>query len=195
MLKIGVTGGIGGGKSTVCKIFEVLGVPVYYADQGAKLLMNHDLAVIESIKKAFGNNIYNTKGELDRANLAHVVFNDKAKLKKLESIVHPAVREDFNKWALNHSAEYVIKEAALLFESGSYKDLDKIITVTAPEEVRVERVMKRENVSKEKVLNRMANQLAEQEKIDRADYVIHNDERQMLIPQVLEIHKALTNIA
>ncbi len=194
MLRVGITGGIGSGKTTVCHIFEVLGVPVYYADDRAKHLMQHNDSLVSALKEAFGEEIYK-EGILDRPLLASKVFNDKDRLAKLNSLVHPAVAHDALKWQqANLHAPYTLKEAALLFEAGSYKALDKTIVVTAPLEIRVKRVMARDNATEEQVLARIANQWPEEEKVKLADFVITNDGMAALIPQVLHVHRQLLDL-
>lgn len=191
MLKVGITGGIGAGKSTVARVFEKLGVPVYYADHRAKALMVENAKLIEQIKETFGDDIYKD-GELDRAKLAQVVFNNPHKLEKLNKLVHPTVREDFIAWASKHKTKpYVLEEAAILFESGAYKLMDKIIAVTSPQDMRIERVMKRDNITREAVLARMANQWKDEEKIALSDYIVQNDNSKLVIPQVLGIHRSI----
>lgn len=195
MLKVGLTGGIGAGKSTVAKIFEKLGVPVYYADDNAKKLMVTDAALIEGVKAEFGKDVY-LGDELDRARLARIVFNNQGKLEKLNKLVHPAVRKDFTAWCLRHKTQpYVVEEAAILFESGAYKLMDKIVMVTAPRDMRIERVMKRDGVTKEAVQARMANQWPEEEKISLSDFVIMNDNEKLVIPQVLNVHNVMSGKA
>jgi dephospho-CoA kinase len=189
VLKIGITGGIGSGKSIVCKIFSQLGIPVYEADAAAKQLMNTDQELISNLKKEFGEKIYNSKNELNKKALAEIVFNNPHALKKLNNLVHPAVRIDFDNWInKNNSAPYVIEEAAILFESGAYKNMDYIITVSAPEDLRFKRVMMRDNVSEEHVRNISKNQMDDKEKIKLSDFEIVNDDTQLLIPQVLHLH-------
>lgn len=191
--KVGITGGIGSGKTTVCKIFETLGIPVYYADDRAKWLMAHDPALKASIVAAFGPEAYHPDGALNRAYLARAVFGDAAQLKRLNALVHPAVGRDAEAWhARQAGVPYTLKEAALLFESGSYRRLDKVITVFAPRELRLQRIMRRDEVSRDQVEARMAHQLPEEEKVRRADYVIYNDGRAPLIRQVWKIHQILT---
>ncbi len=191
-LKVGITGGIGSGKSTVCRIFEVLGIPVYYADERAKWLMHNDPKLIEGIKSAFGEATYHPDNTLNRPYLADLVFNDKEKLKILNSLVHPAVFQDGLDWNEVHGdTAYTLKEAAILFESGSYLTVDKIITVFAPKELRIERVLQRDNTDKAAIEARMSKQMPEEEKIERSDFVIYNDGEQSLIEQVLEVHKTL----
>lgn len=192
---VGITGGIGSGKSTVCKVFEVLGVPVYYADDRAKYLMQHNEPLKEALMEAFGSQIYND-GVLDRQLLASMVFNDKGKLAKLNSLVHPAVAQDGLEWQMQHSQyPYTLREAALLFEAGIYKALHKIIVVSAPLDVRIERVMDRDNVTAEQVKARIANQWSEEEKVALADFVITNDGAHELIPQIMEVHQQLLALA
>ena len=192
-LKVGITGGIGSGKTTVCKIFETLGIPVYYADDRAKALMVEDEKLIAAIKNIFGEEAYLPDESLDRKHIADIAFHNPLKLKELNAIVHPAVLEDGNRWhAQQKDAPYTIKEAALIFESDSYKNLDKIITVFAPQNVRLERVILRGgNLSKEDIEARMAKQLPEEEKMKRANFIIYNDGEQALIPQVMKIHQLL----
>ncbi|MCW3464293.1 dephospho-CoA kinase [Chitinophaga nivalis] len=195
MLKIGITGGIGSGKSTVSKIFELLGVPVYYADDRAKDILVRDAVLAAQVKEHFGAAVYDEQGALNRKYLGNIVFNDKAKLDLLNSLVHPATIRDSEQWAQQQQAPYVLKEAALLFETESFHYLDKIIGVSAPQPLRIHRVMKRDNVSRNDVLARMYKQLDEVIKMRLCDYVIHNDEQQMVIPQVLALHNTLLQLA
>lgn len=176
MIKVGITGGIGSGKTTVCRMFETLGVPVYYADDRAKYLMQHEHFLIDSIKKHFGEQVY-SNGQLNRALLASMVFNQPDKLKTLNSLVHPAVFKDTEEWMqkLPKATPYCLKEAALLVETGSYKNLDALIVVTAPEQTRIERVVKRDSVQPQDVTARVQHQLPEAEKVKLADYVIENN--------------------
>jgi dephospho-CoA kinase len=194
MIKIGITGGIGSGKSTVSRIFELLGVPVYYADTAAKEIMHTDEALKAAVKAHFGDDMYDADGKLDRAALGRIVFNDRDKLELLNSLVHPATIRHSEDWALQQTTPYVIKEAALFFESGSAAGMDKIIGVFAPQPLRILRVMKRDNVTREEVLARMSKQIDENIKMRLCDYVIHNDEQQMVIPQVLSLHQQLISI-
>lgn len=190
MLKVGLTGGIGSGKSTVAKIFEVLGIPVYYADEAAKQIMNTDEELKKELIKHFGPQAYKD-GLLDRAYVASIVFSDKQKLELLNSLTHPATIRDAERWMSRQSSPYAIKEAALLFESGSNQYLDHIIGVYAPQPLRIKRVMSRDHVTEEEVLKRLSKQMDEDEKMKLCDSVIVNDEQQLLIPQVLEIHETL----
>jgi dephospho-CoA kinase len=189
-LQIGITGGIGSGKSLVCKIFNTLGAPTYDADSRAKMVMTTDGILVDAIKKEFGVLAYDAKGVFNREYLANRVFNQPDKLKRLNELVHPRVALDYEQWVGSQAdVKYVLKEAALLFESGSYQSLDKIIVVTAPETLRVQRVLVRDpHRSIEQTKEIIRNQLAEEEKIKRADYVIANDETTLLIPQVLKLH-------
>lgn len=196
-MKVGITGGIGSGKSTVCKIFAELGIPVYYADDRAKYLMQHEHYLIDLIKKNFGDDIYAT-GKLDRALLASRTFGDRDKVALLNSLVHPAVFRDTERWAgeQDPSLPYVLKEAALLIESGSYKNLDKLIVVTAPLAIRLKRVSDRDNISTEDIMARVKHQLPEEEKVKLADFVITNDKDiDHLKEQVLVIHKQLVQLS
>ncbi len=190
MLKIGLTGGIGSGKTTVAQIFEVLAIPVYYADQAAKDLMNQDPDLKKEIIAAFGNEVYK-EGKIDRSFLGAMVFANSEKLARLNSIVHPATLNDASSWMQNQKSPYAIKEAALIFEAGLEKFFDFIIGVSAPQNMRLERVMIRDQISAENVLQRMAQQMDESEKIKRCDFIILNDNNQPLIPQVLKIHQTL----
>lgn len=189
-MKIGLTGGIGSGKTTVAKIFETLGIPVYYADDAAKKLMNEDVALKATIRKAFGEEVY-INGKLNRSYLASVVFADKNKLSLLNQLVHPVTIADAERWMSEQKAPYAIKEAALLFESDAWVGLDKIIGVDAPEALRIQRTMQRDQVTKDEVLARLQKQMNQQEKMERCDEVIINDEQTLLIPQVLAIHEKL----
>ncbi|KAA3625143.1 MAG: dephospho-CoA kinase [Bacteroidetes bacterium] len=190
--KVGITGGIGSGKSTVSKLFEFLGIPVYYADDEAKKLMVEDQDLIQELKATFGQETYKD-GMLNRAFLANLVFKNEKLLQKLNSIVHPALGKHYEKWhAQQKNTPYTIKEAAILFEMGAADHMDKVITVFAPVEMRINRVIKRDKVTKESVLDRIARQMPDDEKVEKADFVIMNDGNQSLIAQIIEIHKELT---
>ncbi len=190
---VGITGGIGSGKSTVCRIFEILGIPVYSADYRAKWLMANDPKLKLQLAKEFGEETYQPEGILNRAFLAQKVFSDPEKVKKINSIVHPAVEKDFISWAEKQTAPYVLKEAALLFETGSANDLDKIITVSTPLKIRMARVLMRDPHRNEDQINQIINQqLPDEKKNELADFVIKNSENKLLIPQVLEIHKKIS---
>ena len=190
MLKIGLTGGIGSGKSTVAAIFELLGVPVYYADLRAKELMNSNEALKASIQKAFGPSSY-TGGKHNRSFLAESVFGHPEKLALLNSLVHPVTIADAQEWMKNQTSAYTLKEAALLFESSAAKALDAVIGVSAPKEIRMSRVMKRDHSSYDEVIKRIDGQMDEATKISLCQYVIYNDEQSLLIPQVIGIHEML----
>ena len=188
---MGITGGIGSGKSLVCQIFQRLGVPVYDADTRAKELMVTDSALVAQIKKEFGPESYASDGRIDRTTLAHEVFTDPVKLEKLNRMVHPRVAVDYDHWVDQHvDKPYVIKEAALIFETGSQKGLDKVIVVSAPAALRMKRVLSRDSHrTAVDIQNIFRNQMPEEEKLKRADYVIINDESQLVIPQVLQLHE------
>lgn len=191
-LQIGLTGGIGSGKSTVAKIFETLGIPVYYADERSKYILQNNTSVKEKIVKEWGGNVLDSAGNIDKKALAALVFSKPEELKKLNAILHPLVAEDYQFWfSQQHDVPYTIKEAAILIESGSHKNCDKIIVVTVPESLAIARVMERDGVSEDQVKQRIANQMAVEEKIKFADFIITNDHQQMLISQVLEIHHKL----
>lgn len=193
MLKVGITGGMGSGKTTVCKIFETLGIPVYHADDRAKYLMTHDKMLIKKIKSIFGEKAYRTDLQLNRKHISNIAFQDPEKLKELNKAVHPVVIKDSEQWHNSQeNAPYTLKEAALLFESGGNKKLDKIITIVAPLEIRIKRILERDQTTKEDVMARIKNQLSDEEKVAKSDYVIHNDTKKGLIQQVLEIHSELT---
>lgn len=191
MKKIGITGGIGSGKTTVCRIFEQLGVPVYYADSRAKALMTQNKTIVEGITKLFGRNAYLHDGTLNNAHIASMAFNDNSLLASLNALVHPQVGIDFESWASKQKSAYILKEAALLFESGSYKNLDAIIMVSAPENLRIERVLERDKTTHEAVIKRINNQWPESEKMQLSDYIIVNDGQSMLVPQVLNLHQKI----
>lgn len=190
-IKVGITGGIGTGKSYVSKIFRTLGIPFYDADKEAKLIMTKSDTVRQALIEAFGAETYFEDGSLNRKWLSSKVFDDKAELDRLNKIVHPAVIKDGVDWAANQTSPYNLKEAALLYESGSYKTLDFTILVTAPLELRIQRVMQRDQISRQEVLDRMQKQMPEEEKLKYADFVIVNDEVTPLIPQILEIHEQI----
>lgn len=193
-LRVGITGGIGSGKTTVCRMYEALGIPVYYADDWAKWLIANDAALKKGIVEIFGPQAYTPEGDYNRPFVAGVVFADKEKLAALNALVHPAVERHSRQWHEEQSASggaYTLKEAALLIESGGHKFIDYLIVVTAPEALRVQRVVQRDGISEDQVRARMTNQLPEAEKVKLADFVIVNDGVQMLIPQVWRIHRTL----
>jgi dephospho-CoA kinase len=194
MLKIGLTGGIGSGKTTAAKLFELLNVPVYYADAAAKGLYSSDKELMHQIKTQFGQDIY-TGETLNRQQLAAIVFNDPAQLERLNQLVHPLTIRDAEQWMQQQTAPYVIKEAALLFESGAASGLDYIIGVKAPVHIRMKRVMDRDQLSREEVMSRMQKQIDEDIKMRLCDFVLVNDEQVLLIPQVIELHQELGKLA
>ena len=194
MLRIGITGGIGSGKTTVCAIFSTLGIPIYNSDERAKKIMVENQSVVNKLKAQFGSTIYFEDGSINRVLLSQIVFNDKEQLTKLNEIVHPAVFEDMIKWyAENQNHKYVLQEAAIMYESGSYKMLDKTILVFADQEIRIERVMKRDNVDRVAVLARMDKQMPESEKLKLADFVIYNN-GESLIDQVMKLHHTILEL-
>ena len=194
MIKVGITGGIGSGKTTVCRIFEFFNVPVYYADTRSKELTNTDQDLITAIKKEFGSNIYSSENKLDTKKMSEIVFKSENALKKLNNIVHPVVRKDFNSWCDFHMHEkFIILESAIIFETGLYKRLDLTITVYAPEEVRIKRIMERDGFSREKILSIMKNQLSDICKMESSDIVILDDESNSIIKQVKQLHKEIND--
>ena len=192
MLKLGLTGGIGTGKTTVAKIFETLNVPVYYSDYWAKYLTNNNSEIIIKLKNEFGKNIYLDNGELNKVKLSELIFGNKSVLLKVNEIIHPVVRSHFDNWVKNkkkQGSKYIIKEAAILFESGANKQVDKVIIVASQKDIRIKRLLKRDRTSIAEIEKRMNSQMPEEEKISLSDYVIFNNENELLIPQVLELHK------
>jgi len=190
MLKVGVTGGIGSGKTTVCKVFELLGIPVFYADDVAKSIMQTDPVLKTALLNTFGENAYTKDGMLNRAYISSIVFNDKQELEKLNSLVHPAVLRAFDNWVLeHHESPYVIKEAALLYESGGFKMCNKSILVIAPTLIKMNRVKLRDGISEEDIQLRMNRQFSDEMKIKYADHILNNDEKQLLIPQIIHLHQ------
>lgn len=191
MLKVGITGGIGSGKTIVCRVFEALGIPVFYADGAGRFLMEHDALVMNSIRMLFGEEIYNG-GLLDRERVSSIVFRQPEKLQELNAIVHPAAQRYSLQWMQQQKGvAYVIKEAAIFFESGTYIDMDVMVGVTAPQQLRLLRAANRDGVTQDKIMQRMSFQMDDEEKMSRCQYVIHNDDVQPLIPQVLRIHEEL----
>lgn len=188
---IGLTGGIGSGKSTVAKIFAQLGIPVFDADATAKAIMNEDRSVKTKLIELFGEDAYK-ENQLNRPYIAQIVFEDAFKLQQLNAIIHPITIQYAKDWASKQSAPYVIKEAALFFESGSSEGVEKIIGVTAPKHIRIQRVMQRDQMTREDVIKRMEHQLEDSLKMKLCDWVIQNDDMHLLIPQILAIHQSLT---
>lgn len=197
MLKIGITGGIGSGKTTICKVFETLGIPVFYADTVAKQIMTTDPILIKGIKDTFGKQSYFNDGVLNNKHIANIVFNSEAELNKLNALVHPAVFRAFDEWdaKLPKHLPYSLKEAALLFESGSYEMCDKNILVTSPHALKIARVTQRDNVSEEQVLARMNKQFTDRQKLKLADYFIENNESKSIVLQVIDLHQQFLEMA
>jgi dephospho-CoA kinase len=191
MIKVGLTGGIGAGKSYVGRIFSQLGIPVFIADIEARKIQLTDTEVIKKMVGLLGKDIYLQNGDINREKLAQIIFNDNIALQKVNEIIHPAVRKAFEKWAKKQTSPYVIQEAAIIFENQQSKNFNKIISVTAPVELKIKRVMERDNISGEDVLKRMKNQLPDEEKIRQSDYVINTDDQQLILPQIIEIHNKL----
>lgn len=194
MLKIGLTGGIGSGKSTVSKIFEALGIPVLDADATAKTIMETDVFIKQQLIKTFGEQVY-VNDKLQRSYLANIVFNDSYALEKLNAIVHPVTIEFGKKWAAQQNSPYTIKEAALMFESSSAEGLDIIIGVYAPNHLRIKRVMQRDGISRDLVIQRMNHQIDDTIKMKLCDEVVINDEQQMLLPQVIALHQKFLKLS
>ncbi len=194
MLKVGLTGGMGAGKSTVARIFEVLGIPVYYADDKAKKLMIENEELKASIINSFGAESY-INGNLNREYIAGLVFNNDANIQLLNSLVHPVTIKDAEGWIANQRTPYAIKEAALIFESGSHKQLDLVVGVHTPEEIRIHRIIDRDHISVQQAKDRMSRQMDEEVKMRLCDYVIVNDEQQMVSPQVISLHEKLLAMA
>ena len=188
--KLGVTGGIGSGKTSVCKVFNVLGIPVFSTDAEAREIMDNDKDIINRIKSIAGKDVY-ANGSLNRTELANIIFNDYSLLEKVNSLIHPVVYNNFMIWELEQDAPYVILEAAILFESGADKLVDRIATVVTPVEERVERVIQRNNISRAQVMERIRNQMDDDSRIKLSDYVIANSESDMIIPAILNIHYEL----
>jgi dephospho-CoA kinase len=191
MKRIGLTGNIGTGKTTIARIFEVLGVPVYHADTRARVILDSDNAKLQ-VASLFGNQVINPMNQVDRKALANIVFNDKEKLAELNNLIHPLVEEDFAQWCETHKNEhYILHEAAILFESGFNRLFDATIMVAAPEELCIERVMARDGITKAMVIERMQNQWPQEKKMELSEYVVVNNEHTLVIPQILTIHNAL----
>jgi len=190
MLKIGITGGIGSGKSTVCNLFKCLEVPIFNADEAGHRLLAEDSYVIEQVQHIFGKEVI-TEGKPDRKKIAEIVFTNPEKLTQLNAIIHPAVWKNFNEWATKQTSIYIIDEAAILYETGIYKQLDSTVLVIAPEQLRIQRVMQRDSMDEASVKNRMKNQWSDEDKRKIANFVITNDDINPLLPQVMEIHNAI----
>ena len=193
MIKIGITGGIGSGKSTICRVFSVLGVAVYDSDSRARKLMHSNPEVVAAIRELFGDNAY-IHGSLNRSYSAELVFHQPDMREKLNHIVHPAVAMDFDTWAERQKGHYVIEEAAILFESGAYRNMDAVVTVSTPEEQRIRRTCLRDGTDEQSVRQRIAAQLSEEERVARADYVIVSDDQTPVIAQILKLHEIFNRL-
>lgn len=194
MLRVGLTGGMGSGKTTVAAIFEILGVPVYYADDAAKRLINEDPSIFKKIVQAFGKEAYSNK-RYNHTYIREIVFADPSKLDILNKIVHPATLEDAKKWLNSRTEPYAIKEAALIFEAGAEKDLDFVIGVESPLTLRIQRIQNRDNLPEKEITSRISRQMDEETKMKLCDFIILNDEKQLLIPQVINLHEKLLKLA
>jgi len=193
MFVLGVTGGIGSGKSTVCKVFSVFGIPIFYSDAVAREIMNTDDELKEKLNQITGTNMY-PNGELDRPRMAGLIFKNDEILQRVNQLVHPRVFDSFRKWSLSQHSKYVILEAAILFEGGADILTDKIGAVIAPFEERIMRVMNRNNLTREQVIERINSQISENELVRRSDFIINNAENTMIIPKILEIHNEIVNL-
>jgi len=190
MKKIGITGGIGSGKTYISNIFKSLAIPLFNSDIEAKILMNSSKKLIIQIKKEFGEDIY-TNGNFNKEKLSSIVFSNSDKLQKLNSLVHPIVKQEFNNWCKKKTSPYVIKEAAILFESNSHLELDEVICVSAPMELRIKRILERDNSTEKEIKKRIENQISQEEKEKLSDYIIVNDEKELLLPKIIKIHDKL----
>lgn len=190
MKRIGLTGNIGSGKTIIASCFEVLNIPVFNADNVAKLLMNKDINLKQSLIAEFGKDVF-LNNELNRKYLSKLAFNNDLVLKRLNALVHPVIQEAFEKWSIQQSGAYIIKEAAILFESNTYQSLDAIICISCPEEIRLKRILQRDDLSEKEVRQRMSHQWTEEKKISLSDYTITNDNSCLVMPQILSIHNRL----
>jgi dephospho-CoA kinase len=196
MIKVGITGGIGSGKTTVCRVFELLGVPVFYADNVAKTIMQTDSQLKNEILNTFGQESYLVDGQLNRPYISSIVFKDQSQLNKLNALVHPAVFRAFDRWiAEQKEVPYILKEAALLYESESYKMCDLSILVISPESTRISRIKARDHISEEEIMLRMKRQFSDEQKMKLANHILINDENRLLIPQILDLHQQFLKIS
>jgi dephospho-CoA kinase len=196
MIKVGITGGIGSGKTTVCRVFELLGIPVFYADNVAKTIMQTDSQLKNEILNAFGQESYSIDGQLNRPYISSIVFKDQSQLNKLNALVHPAVFRAFDRWiAEQKDVPYILKEAALLYESESYKMCDLSILVISPESTRISRIKARDHISEEEIMLRMKRQFSDEQKMKLANHILINDENRLLIPQILDLHQQFLKIS
>lgn len=193
VFKLGITGGIGSGKSTVCKVFSILGIPVFSADYEARQIMDNEQSVKTEINSAVGKDMYEN-GSLDRAELARIIFNDEGLLGKVNSIVHPVVFQRFTDWSASQQAPYVIMEAAILFESGASKLVDRVLTVVTPVEERIERMLRGNKFTRQQIMERMKNQTDDDTRIRNSDFVIYNSENDLILPAILKVHEEIMNI-
>jgi len=192
MIKVGITGGIGSGKTIICKVIETMGYPVYYADEKAKFLINTNKNIISALKNKFGDDIYSSVNLLNKERLAQLIFNHPENLQFVNQLVHPEVINDFLSWSEKQKSTIVFQEAALIIEAEVYKKLDYTISVIAPEEIRINRVIERDNTSREDVINRMKNQVTDEIRTEISDFIIYNDDKQLILPQILNILKQIT---
>jgi len=192
-LKLGVTGGIGSGKSTVCKVFGVLGIPVFSADDEAKKILDIDRGIQIKINKLAGMDLFSS-GKLDRPVLANIIFNNKKLLEKVNSIIHPAVFSSFGEWFNQQDSPYSIMEAAILFESGGFRLMDKVVTVVTPMEERIKRLLSGNRLTKEQIIERIKNQIDDESRIKQSDFVIYNSENDMIIPAIIGIHEEMLKL-
>ncbi len=190
--RLGITGGIGSGKTSVCRVFQVLHIPVFSADSVAREIMERDKQIIDGINIIAGKDLYKG-GSLDRMALAGIIFNDNSLLERVNSLVHPAVFKYFNRWVKEQNAPYVIMEAAILFESGASEIVDRVATIIAPAEERIKRVILRNKLSREQIIERMRNQMDDEDRLKKSYYVINNSENEMIIPAILDIHNDILN--
>jgi len=194
MIKVGITGGIGSGKSLVCQVFERLGIPVYYADEAARKLMEHDPVIRHDLMAWLGEDIY-SGNELDRLKMAGLIFTNPELLQIVNRIVHPRVAADFQNWCESYENKpYVIQESAILFESGAYRFVDFIVLVTAPEDIRLNRVITRNGMTPEKIQAIMKNQWPDNEKTSRSQFILNNDNKSLVLPRILNLHSQLMQI-
>lgn len=191
--KLGITGGIGSGKTSVCRVFTVLNIPVFSADREASHIMDNESGIQDKLNSISGTDLY-AKGRLDRPALASIIFNDKTILEKVNALIHPFVFDNFRKWSVQQTSPYVIMEAAILFESGASAYIDKVATVVAPVDQRVARVIRRNKLTKEQVMERMRNQMNDETRIKLSDYIIYNSENDMIIPAILKIHQEILTL-
>lgn len=193
VFRLGITGGIGSGKTSVCRVFDVLKIPIFSADRVASEIMEKDSRIKNELNRIAGKDLYIT-GNLDRAALSAIIFNDSPALQRVNSLVHPAVFDSFSEWAGTQVSPYVIMEAAILFESGAAEYVDKIATVVAPVAERIERVIRRNKLSREQVLERMKNQMEDEKRVKLSDFIIYNAENDMIIPAILNIHTEILKL-